>query len=147
MSTRTPDPASDRPTDGAIWASVGETLRTVVLPALAAGGTDAWARAQAVQLVALAELARTRGADPAGRRRAELAAALDSVAENPLVRDRWPGDEHVAAAAALASAVGRDDADADAVRAALRTVLVAHLDDELSTSSPLIEAFRGRLPR
>ena len=142
-----PDPASDRPTDDALWASIGETLRTVVLPALVEGRADAWARVQTVQLIALAEIARTRGADPAPRRRHELAVTLASIAGNPLLGDHRPGDEHAAAAAALAAAVGRTDPDAEQVRATLRPVLVAQLDDELTVSSPLIEAFRGRLPR
>lgn len=142
---RPPDPgtASDRPSDAALWASVSRTLRDVVLPSLA----DEWARSMTIQLVGLAEQALVRGDDPMTRRRGELSTAVDSIATNPLVSEHWPGDPHVAAAAALRAAVGRDDPAADEVRAVLRPVLVAQLDDELSLSSPLIEAFRGRLPR
>jgi hypothetical protein len=50
-----------------------------------------------------------------------------------------------AAGAALAGAVGRDDAAATEVRAMLRSVLLRHLDEELAVTSPLVAAFRGRL--
>jgi hypothetical protein len=50
-----------------------------------------------------------------------------------------------AAGAALAAAVGRDDAAADEVRAVLRAVVVRHLDDELAVTGPLVQAFRGQL--
>ena len=134
--------ATDRPSDAALWSSVAEMLRGVVLPVLPPG----WARAQAIQLVALAEHARTRGSDPAPRRTGELTAALESLAENPLVRDRWPGEPYAAAGAALADAVTANDPSAAEVRSVLRPLLVAHLDDELAVTTPLIEAFRGRLP-
>lgn len=130
-----------RPSDGAVWASVAETLRKVVVPALDEG---THAHAAAVQLVALAEHARDRAADPTLERDAELAAALDRLAGNALVPpDGSPNDR---AAAALAAAVGRAGADADAVRHALRPLLVAHLDDDLAATAGLGEAFRGRLP-
>ena len=137
-----PGLAGDRPSDGALWASVAETLRRVVLPQLA----DTWARAQAIQLIGLAEQARGRGGDPAHRYTEELVTALESIADNPLVHEHWPGEPHAVAAAALAAAVPRDDDAADEVRAALRPLLVAQLDEELALSSPLMEAFRGRLP-
>ena len=137
------DPATHRLSDRALWASIAQTLRDVVLPSLA----DEWARSQTIQLIALVELTRARGEDPANRGRDELATALDSLASNPLVRDNWPGDEYVAAAAALTAAVGRADAAADEVRMVLRTLLVAQLDGELAVSAPLIDALRGRLPR
>ena len=98
-------------------------------------------------VAALAEHARTRGPDPAPRRTDELAAALDSIADNPLVRDRWPGEPYATAAAALSAAVTADDDAGRQVRSVLRPLLVAHLDDELAVTTPLIEAFRGRVPQ
>ena len=130
---------SDRPSDDALWASVSATLRDVVLPHL----DDEWAVAQTVMLIALAEQARTRGEDPVERQRAELAAALDGLAANPLVQ---PGEPSAAAAAALAAAVGRDDEDADEVRRVLRPLLVAHLDELVASNASLMDAFRGKLP-
>ena len=47
---------------------------------------------------------------------------------------------HVAAAVADDS-----DADAEAVRAHLRPVLVAELDDELASTMVLMDGFRGRV--
>jgi plasmid stabilization system protein ParE len=135
--------ATDRPSDDALWSSVAEMLRDVVLPVLPPG----WARAQAIQLVALAEHARTRGPDPARRRTDELAAALDSLADNPLVRDRWPGEPYATVAAVLAAAIDAEDDAGAQVQAVLRPLLVSHLDDELAVTTPLIEAFRGRLPQ
>ena len=137
-----PAVAGDRPSDGALWASFAETLRRVVLPQL----EDAWARAQAIQLIGLAQQARGRGGDPAHRYTDELALALESIADNPLVREHWPGEPYAVAGAALAAAVPRDDAVADEVRAVLRPLLVGQLDEELAMSSPLMDAFRGRLP-
>jgi hypothetical protein len=46
---------------------------------------------------------------------------------------------------ALAAAVTRDDAAAADVRSVLRPVVLRHLDDELAVTSPLVDAFRGRL--
>jgi len=131
---------SDRPTEDALWASVSATLRDVVLPRL----DDDWATAQTIMLIALAEQARTRGEDPVERQRAELAAALDGLAGNPLVQ---PGQPSAVAAAALTAAVGRDDEDADEVRRVLRPLLVAQLDELLASNASLMDAFRGKLPR
>ena len=46
---------------------------------------------------------------------------------------------------ALAFAVGRDDEHAVEIRSVLRPVVVRQLDEELATTAPLVEAFRGRL--
>lgn len=127
-------------TDAAIVASVAETLRTVVVPALEEG---THAHAAAVQLVALVEHARDRVADPAPGREAELAAALEHLSGNPLVPADGSQDDRIAAA--LAAATGRDTADATDVRATLRPILVAHLDVDLDATAGLGEAFRGRL--
>jgi hypothetical protein len=69
---------------------------------------------------------------------------------NEIVAAVWAGDRSppavmAAAGAALAAAVGRDDAAADEVRAVLRAVVVRHLDDELAVTGPLVQAFRGQL--
>lgn len=131
-----------RASDDAIWVSISATLRNVVLPAL----SDPFARAQTIQLIALAEHAHRRGDDPTARRTAELEAVLDALQANPLVSEHWPGDPAAAAAAALVAAVGRDDDAANAVRALIRPVLVRHLDEDLASTTQFIEAFRGRLP-
>jgi hypothetical protein len=130
-----------RPTEDELWWSVRETLRTVVVPAL----TDPWARAAAVQLVALADYARTRpDADPETDRAEELTAALDTLAGNPLVPAE--GTAWARAGAALAAAVRRPGPDADAVRRALRPLLLAHLEADLAVTGPMMNGFRGKLP-
>ena len=70
------------PTDEQLWWSVRETVRSVLLPQLA----DPWARVAAIQLVGLADFARTRGDDPWPARLAELAGALG------IEGDADPGD-------------------------------------------------------
>ena len=73
-----------------------------------------------------------------------MEAALAALGANPLVPSSGSADER--AAAALVAAVGRDDADAAAVRETLRPVLVAELDDELAVTAGLLDAFRGSMP-
>lgn len=141
--------APKRPTDDALWRSVEDTLRDVVVPALPEG----WARQAAVQLVALAAHARTRPANPQRARTRELADALDSLATNAVVAPHWPrpmGDRSPAAvaqacSAALVDALGRDDMAAGEVRQRLRPLLVGHLDEDLAVSSLLLPAYRGTL--
>lgn len=140
----TPSTAGGRLTDRELWRGVEVTVRDVLLPAL----TDDWARAAAVQLVGVARYAQRRPDDPTGAQVAELAAALDALAANPLVpaRDSDATDSVLgAAAAALAAAVGDDGPTGDEVRAVLRPVLVRHLEDELAVTAPLVNAFRGKL--
>lgn len=133
-----------RPSDGALWASVETTLRDVVLVDI----TDPFARLAVVQLIGLAHHARTRPEDPEAERSGQLAVALDALVSNSIVAARWPSDDtNGAAAAVLTAAVGRDDADAQAVRGVLRELLVAHLDADLAESSVLLGAFRGQVPR
>ena len=144
------------PSDRAIHRATAATLRDIVLPAV----DDDWARRSVIQLIALAELAGRRD-DPhtvGEHRRAELRAALDRLAGNPLVP--WPPAGGTAAAGnapdteetvvdacgrALAAAVADDGPDADAVRAGLRPLLLAHLDDDLAVTASLEGPFRGRL--
>lgn len=130
-----------RASDAALWASVVETLRGVVLP----GMDDGHARLATTQLVGLAEHARTRGPDPEPERQEELAAALAALTGNPLV-PADPGSVLSRAAGALAAAAGRYDEAATAVRATLRPVLIDHLDDDLAAGEMLGAAFRGQLP-
>ena len=138
-----PSAAMTRPSDDAIWASIATTLREAVLPAVG----DEWARQSVIQLVGLAEYARSRPADDTPARRDRLRVALGSLEGNPLVGWRAGDDDpEQAAARALVAAVGRTDADADAVRNALRPVLLADLDADLSATESLDAAFRGRLP-
>ena len=68
-------------------------MRDVLLPSLA----DDWARVIAVQLVGMARFAATRPADPLPARVAELSAALDELADNPIVAGRWPAPSEDAA--------------------------------------------------
>lgn len=130
-----------RPSDDALWACAVETLRTVILPALPAGGH---AHRTAVQLAGLASYAQSRPPDPTAARTEQLDAALASLAGNRLV----PAGGTVAerAAAALAGAMGRNTADAASVRGALRPLLVAHLDDDLAATEGLGSALRESSP-
>jgi hypothetical protein len=137
-----------RLTDAELWRSVEETVRRVLLPAIAEG--QEWAQAVAVQLAGLARYAAGRPSDTVAARVDELAGTLDALAVNEIVAAVWAGDRSppavmAAAGAALAAAVGRDDAAADEVRAVLRAVVVRHLDDELAVTGPLVQAFRGQL--
>lgn len=136
-----------RPDDAELWAAVEATVRDVLLPEL----EDEWARAAAVQIVGLARYARERPGYTGSEYEAELTAALDTLAGqgNGIVKAVWPGagiQLHDAVARCLAVAVVRDDPEAAAVRSHLRPVVVSHLDDELETTSPLLDYFRGRLP-
>ncbi len=142
-----PDRLSDSPgvtgrlTDRAILSCVSSTLREFVLR----GDDSTHARATLVQLTGLVDYAARREPDSTAARTAELVQALEGLAGNEVLTGVWPGEPHLAAADALAACVGRTDADADAVRLALRALLVRHLDDELTATAPLLDAFRGRL--
>jgi hypothetical protein len=132
--------------DAALWRCVDATVHDVLLPALPAD--QQWARAVAVQLVGLARYAASRPADTSDLRAAEAAAVLETLGDNPLVR--WSGDHQAgpvmeAAGAALAAAIGRDDDAAAEIRALLRPVLLRQLDDQLTVTAPLVDAFRGNL--
>jgi hypothetical protein len=135
-------------TDADIHRSVAETVLHVIVPALRDDAV--WARATAVQLVGLARYAATRGPEPTDRFVDELAGVLAAMSRNAIVAAVWDGDRSRqsvmdAVATALALAVGRDDGPAAEVRSVLRPVVVRQLDDELSVTAPLIDAFRGRL--
>lgn len=127
-----------RCSDHAVRASVAPTLRAVHGEP---GG--AWSRQAIAQLIALVEHVETRAPDASAARRAILAAALDSLADNPLVA--VDGSPEQRAADALVAALGRDDEYADAVRSVLRPVLVTELDDELASTMDLMDGFRGRV--
>ena len=138
-----------RPTDAALWQSVASTLRTVVLPDV----QDPFARNAVIQLIGLAHYALGRGDDPSANRVEAIAMALDSLVANPLVSQSWPvpGSRSSAtvmgvAGTVLAAAVGHHDPDSDAIRAALRPLLIADLDEDLAGTAVLLNAFRGRLP-
>lgn len=132
--------------DAELWHCVDATLTDVILPALPTD--EAWARAAAVQLIGLVRYAARRPADATADRTRELARALRQLATNELVD--WDGavtewSVNTAVGRALAAAVGRDDAAADAVRSVLRPVAIRQLDDELAITGPLVDAFRGKL--
>lgn len=140
------DRAINRPSDGALWASVAETLQRVVLPAL---GDDPHTRQVAIQLVGLATYGHQRGPDPTPARIAEIADVLGSS----VGADRSPAAVLQAAADLLVAAVDADGGQADqldaelvAVRDRLRLVLRRHLEEDLATEDVLLGAFRGRLP-
>jgi hypothetical protein len=130
-----------RPSDDAIVVAAAQALRTVVLPNV----VGAHARATVIHLIGLLRYLGDRGPDREDLRRAQLIAGLDRLADNPIVAPLLPGEPFHVAAAALAAAVSRDDAPASAVRDVLRPILVAHLDDELGETTPLISAFRGQI--
>jgi aminoglycoside phosphotransferase (APT) family kinase protein len=116
------------PTDEQLWWSVRETVRSVLLPQLA----DPWARVAAIQLVGLADFARTRGDDPWPARLAELAGALG------IEGDADPGDILRRASQSLV--------DATPERDAVRALLVRQLDDDLALNGLMVPSFRGLLP-
>jgi hypothetical protein len=133
--------------DAELWRSVAVTSREVLL---AIPDDQPWARAVAVQLIGVARYAAARPPDRTAVRVAEVADVLDALGANDIVAAAWDGDRSEpgvmhAAGRALAAAVARSDAAADAVRSALRPVLVRHLDDELAVTSMLVDAFRGKL--
>jgi hypothetical protein len=135
------------PPDEQLWRSVEATVHTVLLPAL----HDEWARVIAVQLAGMARLAVTRPPDPTPDRAAELAAALDGLAGNPIVAFHWtdagrtPAGVFAAVGSVLAEAVSRDDAAGDEVREQLRPIVRRHLDEDLAVTGPLMPYFRGQL--
>jgi hypothetical protein len=124
-----------RLSDDAIWSSIARVLRDVVVPAV----DDPWARSTAVQLAALADLARTRRDDPAPSRAAEVAEVLSRLG---VPCDAASYESTQAAASAYLGEAGEDDSG----RAALRAVLVRHLDEDLAESMALMTAFRGKMP-
>ena len=136
------------PSDAELWRSVETTVRTVLLPSL----SDDWARVAAVQLVGLARLAVTRPLDPTEARAAELAAALESLREHPIVQRHWTGSSREpavvldAVSRVLGDCVAPGDAERGAVRAVLRPIVSRHLDEDLAVTAPLMPYFRGQLP-
>jgi len=134
--------------DAEIHRAVAATVRDVLLPALR---DDAdWARAAEIQLIGLTRYAAGRGPDRTAARVAELSDVLSALAGNQLVAAAWDGSRSQqavmgAAGAVLAAAVDRDDREATEARAAIRPVLVRQLDDELTETAPLVDAFRGKL--
>ncbi len=130
-----------RPSDTSILAAAGQSLRTVVLPNL----VDDHARATVIHLVGLLRYLAERGPGRDDLRRVQLAAGLELLAGNPLVAPLWPGEPFAVAGAVLAAAVRGVDPAVSEVRAVLRPILVAHLDDELGETTPLIASFRGQV--
>ena len=131
------------PTDAQLWWSVRQTLIDVILPALDPG----WPRSAAIQLVGIADYARTRPPDPTSRWTASLAETLERIGapvdgeladDVPTVYARC-GD-------LLAGAVGAEDEAAESIRHELRPVLVSQLDEDLDVTSSTIPSFRGSLP-
>jgi hypothetical protein len=135
-------------TDEQILRSVELTVRDVLLPAIPE--EEAWARAVAVQLVGLVRYAIGRGEDRTEARVAELAEVLAAMADNEIVAASWDGERSqrsvmAATGAALVASIDRHDRAAAAVRRELRPVVARQLDDELASTAPLVDAFRGRL--
>lgn len=126
----------DRVSDEAVAACVAPALRVIY------DGGD-WGRLVTAQLIALIEYTSRREPDRRADRKRTLIAALHDLGGNPLVPDDGGPEER--AAGALAAAVGRTDDSAEAVRRVLRPVLVAELDDELTSTMVLMDGFRGRV--
>lgn len=133
----------ERPTDREILASIAQTLRNDIFPALAPG----WERSTVAQLVAIAEWAKARQGDPAAAREQAVVAALHTLRGNPIIVESsaTEGSPWQLASAALVAAIGRTDDAAVEVQRALRPVLVAQLDNELAETTPMMDGFRGRL--
>jgi hypothetical protein len=138
------------PTDEQLWGCMSQTLRSVVLPCV----EDPWARIALIRLIGLAEYAPVRGADPTPARVAELVDCIDNlVSRHPdlsnSLPDAWPSEDPKivldACGRLLANAVEQDTPAAQSVRTELRSIVVTHLDDELSVTGPLIAAFGGQL--
>jgi hypothetical protein len=138
---------ADRLSDAELWRAVERTLREVLLPAI--GDEHQWPRAVAVQLAGLARYAAGRPPDQSAARAGELRAVIAELGTNAIIGQMPPdasdADVFEVAGRALAAAVDRDDDDARQVRTVLRPLLVRQLDDELAVTSPLVDAFRGRL--
>jgi len=116
---------TDRPSDDAIWASVANTLRTVVLPHV----DHPQARSSALQLIALATYASRRGPDPSSERLEELAAALGGAAGQDLMRSCF---------AVLAN-------PQHSANQPLREILQRHLEEDLEAEAKLLEVRRGQV--
>ncbi len=138
------------PTDTQLWRCMSETMRSVVLPRL----EDPWARVALIRLIGLAEYAPVRGEDPTPGRVGELVACIERLADrHPELREHlpsaWPARDPVEVldlcGQLLAGAIGQTTAAAESIRAELRPMLVAQLDDDLSGTAPLIAAFGGQL--
>ncbi len=123
----------------AVHAAIRPTLR-----ALYDEPSRDWSRLMLACLAAVLDhVERRADRDPTTSQ--QLAEALDTLAGNPLVPSS--GSSWDRAARALAAAVERDgSAEAVAVQARLRPILVTELDSELAQSSPMLTAFRGRWP-
>ena len=138
-----------RASDQAILGAAADAVRAWLDDDASADGSgrDAHARLARVQVHGLLQYAASRGDDPTAERTQELADALTALAGNPLVTAAPDGDPYAAAGAALAAAADRDDDAAREVQQVLRPLLVRHLDDELASTTPLIDAFRGVVRR
>ena len=136
---------TDRPSDRDLWQSVIATLRDVVLPDV----HDEWARQATIQLIGLALYGRDRGPDPSAKRAAELVLLLEAHVEDPLVAPHWPAADPLAAASAILVArteAGTGPTDRGLAVAAIRALLIRHLDEDLDGGGPLLLSFRGRVP-
>jgi hypothetical protein len=117
---------TDRPSEGAMWGSVADTLRTTVLPQI----TDPQARTATIQLIAMAIYAGRRGSDPERRRLDELSQALGGSAGQDVLRS---------CTAVLADPYHR-------AHRKVREILESHLDDDIETEGVLLKALEGQLP-
>ena len=138
------------PTDDQLWQCMSETMRSVILPCL----EDPFARVAMIRLIGLAEYAPVRGEDPTGRRTSELVACIDGLANRyPGVREQlpedWPAVEPTLVldlcSHLLVEGVGDSGEQAESMRTELKTLLLAHLDEDLAATGPLIVSFGGGL--
>ncbi len=121
----------DRATDADLWRSLLGTLQDVAATTLPGRQLDT-----IVQLQGLARYAAERPPDPTDRRTDELARSL--MLPGPA------GRQEVLAAAsdALVRSVG-GDTEHRSRAARVRAVLLQHLDEEISSTEPLLDTFSG----
>jgi hypothetical protein len=117
---------TDRPSDGAMWASVADTLRTTVLPHV----TDPEARTATIELIGMAIYAGRRGKDPQRRRLDELSLALGASTGQDVLRS---------CSAVLADPYHR-------AHGHIREMLEGQLDEDVETEAVLLKALGGQLP-
>ncbi|MBT4518877.1 MAG: hypothetical protein HOC23_02630 [Halieaceae bacterium] len=138
------------PTDEHLWQCMSETMRKVVLPSL----EDPFARVTLIRLIGLAEYAPARGNDPTERRISEVVTCIDQLAARfPAIQQQlptqWPQMDacvvYELCGQLLAGAVGDNSEQAQQIRAELKPLILAQLDEDLSVSSPLIASFGGQL--
>jgi hypothetical protein len=129
---------------------MSETMRNVILPSI----EDPHVKLTLIRLIGLAEYAPSRVADPSERRINALVSCIDRLAASHAeikqqLPAQWPSrDEGVVldlCSKLLAGAVGDKSATAQAIRAEIKALLLAQLDEDIVDTDPLISFFGGQL--